>query len=57
EMAELSGALGVEFSPITLNYGSAMVGACVVANSKGALVGNISTTIELGHLEEALGLY
>ena len=40
----------------TLNYGSPMIGACCVANSKGALTGTQSTGIELGRLEEALGL-
>ncbi len=57
EMAELSQALKVDFTPITLNYGSAMVGSCVIANSKGAVVGNISTPIELGKLEDSLYLY
>ena len=57
EREELSKALKVEFSPITLNYGSAMVGSCVIANSKGAVVGNTSTPIELGRLEDALYLY
>jgi translation initiation factor 6 len=40
----------------TLNYGSPMIGACCVANSKGAVTGTASTGIELGRLEEALGL-
>lgn len=40
----------------TLNYGSPMIGACCVANSKGAVTGTASTGIELGRLEEALDL-
>ncbi len=40
----------------TLNYGSPMIGACCVANSKGAVTGTASTGIELGRLEDALGL-
>jgi len=40
----------------TLNYGSPMIGACCVANSKGAVAGTASTGIELGRLEDALGL-
>jgi translation initiation factor 6 len=40
----------------TLNYGSPMIGACCVANSKGAVTGTPSTGIELGRLEDALGL-
>jgi len=39
----------------TANYGSAMVGASVVANSKGAITGSQSTGIELGRIEDALG--
>ncbi len=57
EISKLSEALNVDFSPITLNYGSAMVGACIVANSSGALVGDNSTPIELGRLEDALHLF
>lgn len=41
----------------TLNHGAATVGACLVANSKGALVGESSTPVELGRLEDALHLY
>lgn len=40
----------------TLNYGTPIVGACLVANSKGAAVGYRSTPIELGRVEDALGL-
>jgi len=39
----------------TANYGSAMVGASVVANTKGAIAGSLSTGIELGRIEDALG--
>jgi len=39
----------------TANYGSAMVGASVVANTKGAVAGMLSTGIELGRIEDALG--
>jgi translation initiation factor 6 len=41
----------------TLNYGTPYVGACAVANSKGAYVGSRSTPIELGRLEDGLALY
>lgn len=40
----------------TANYGTPLVGACMIANSKGAVVGSISTPIELGRIEEALVL-
>lgn len=40
----------------TLNYGAPLVGACMIANSSGAVVGNKSTPIELGRVEDALSL-
>ena len=40
----------------TLNYGTPLVGACMVANSRGAVVGFKSTPIELGRIEDSLGL-
>ncbi len=40
----------------TLNYGAPMVGACMVANSKGAAIGFKSTPIELGRVEDALSI-
>ena len=39
----------------TANYGSPVIGACVVANSKGACAGTHTTGIEMGRLEEAFG--
>ena len=41
----------------TLNHGCRFVSPCVLANSKGAIVGDLSTPIEMGKLEEALDLY
>ncbi len=41
----------------SVNHGSRMVGAGVVANSKGAVVGDETTPIEMGKIEEGLGLY
>lgn len=40
----------------TVNYGTPMIGAGVVANSKGAAFGTSSTGIEKGRVAEALGL-
>jgi translation initiation factor 6 len=39
----------------TLNYGAPVLGASMIANSKGAAVGYRSTPIELGRVEDALG--
>ncbi len=39
----------------TVNHGSPVIGSGLVANTKGALIGNATTGIELGRIEEALG--
>lgn len=56
EMEALKEFFGVHVDIGTLNYGSPMIGASAVANSKGALTGTQTTGIELGRLEDALGL-
>jgi translation initiation factor 6 len=56
ELEALKEFFGVPVDIGTLNYGSPMIGACCVANSKGAVTGTVSTGIELGRLEEALDL-
>ncbi len=40
----------------TANYGVALLGACMIANSKGAVIGNKTTGIEMNRIEEALDL-
>ncbi|MGD0817733.1 MAG: translation initiation factor IF-6 [Methanomassiliicoccales archaeon] len=57
EFEVLHSVLKVKPAIGTLNYGSGMVGACIVANSKGGAVGFRSTPIELGRVEDALGIY
>ncbi len=57
EIALIADVLKVEAYRTTVNHGSRAVGAGIVANSKGAVVGDESTPIELGKIEEALGLY
>ena len=47
----------VEAVRTTLNHGVRTVSACALANSKGALVGDLTTPIEMGKLEDALALY
>lgn len=39
------------------NFGVGQVGACLVANSVGAVIGNHSTGIELGRIEDSLEIY
>jgi len=41
----------------TANFGVGQVGACLVANSTGAVIGIHSTGIELGRIEDALEIY
>jgi translation initiation factor 6 len=39
----------------TINHGTALIGAGLVANSRGALIGDASTAIEISRIEDALG--
>jgi translation initiation factor 6 len=39
----------------TVNHGSPVIGSGLVANSNGAIIGNLTTGIEMGRIEEALG--
>lgn len=57
EMEVLRATLRVPVVITTANYGAGQIGACMVANSHGAVVGSRSTPIELGRIEEGLGLY
>ena len=41
----------------TVNHGVRSVGAGIIANSKGAVVGDQTTPIEMGKIEDALVLY
>ncbi len=56
EMELIRRSLKVAAAIGTLNYGAPMVGACMIANSKGAVIGYKSTPIELGRVEDALDL-
>jgi translation initiation factor 6 len=55
EMALLKDVLRVPARTTTANYGTAQVGACVVANTRGAIIGSRTTPIEMGRIEEGLG--
>jgi len=56
DMALLKDIFKVNPRITTLNYGSPYVGASIVANSKGGVVGSRSTPIEQGRVEEALDI-
>ena len=57
ELKWLSELFRVPATVATLNYGTPYLGACAVANSKGAYVGSKSTPIELGRLDDGLSLF
>lgn len=46
-----------EVQRTTVNHGSKYVGSGIVSNSKGALVGDATTPIEMGRIEDGLVLY
>lgn len=47
--------LGADVMVGTVNHGTGLIGAGLVANARGALIGRGSTGIELSRIEEALG--
>jgi translation initiation factor 6 len=57
EKQQLERILKVEVHIATANYGTGLLGACMIANTKGAVVGEASTPIELGKIEDGLKLY
>lgn len=57
DVAFLKDVLKVEVVRSTVNHGSRMVGAGLLANSKGAILGDETTPIEMGRVEEGLVLY
>jgi translation initiation factor 6 len=56
-IAHLKDLFKVPVTLATLNYGTPWLGACAIANDKGAVVGEKSTPIEIGKLEDGLHLY
>jgi translation initiation factor 6 len=56
ELAKAEEVLGVPVQRSTANFGVPVVGACVVANSRGILVGRPTTPVEIVHLQEGLRL-
>lgn len=54
EIKLIEGVLKVKVGIGTLNRGSPFVGACVAANSSGAVVGSLSTPVEVTNLEDTL---
>ena len=57
EAAALEEVLGVPVHRSTANFGVPIVGACVVANSRGLLMGRPTTAVEISHLQEGLQIF
>lgn len=57
ELQVVGSVLKVPAKITTANYGTAQVGACLVANTKGAIVGARTTPIEIDRIQDGLGLY
>ena len=57
EKRTLEDIFGVNVMIGTVNHGSPVIGSGLVANSKGAIIGNLTTGIEMGRIEEALDLF
>lgn len=55
EKIQLEKLFGVNAMIGTINHGVPLIGSGLVANSKGAVIGNLTTGIEMGRIEEALG--
>ena len=56
EVGVVRDLLGVPVHRSTANFGVPIVGACLIANSKGFLVGRPTTPVEIVHLQEGLGI-
>ncbi|MCD6571877.1 MAG: translation initiation factor IF-6 [Thermoplasmata archaeon] len=55
EREQLESIFDVEVMIGTVNHGVPLIGSGLVANSKGAIIGSLTTGIELNRIEEALG--
>lgn len=56
ELKLIEGVLKVKARIGTASYGVPLVGACILSNSNGALTGSSTTPIEIGRIEDALGV-
>jgi len=54
EKRQLEKIFNVDVMIGTINHGVPLIGSGLIANTKGAIVGNLTTGIELGRIEEAL---
>ncbi len=54
ELKSLADFFKVQVKPGTANYGSIFVGSSMIANSKGVVVGDTTTPIEIGRVDDVL---
>lgn len=54
EIEMMEELFGVNVAKSTANHGSGWLGTCLIANTKGAVIGDRTTPIELGRIEEGL---
>jgi translation initiation factor 6 len=57
EAARVHELLGVPVHRSSANFGVPIVGACLVANSRGVLVGRPTTPVEIAHIQEGLAIF
>lgn len=57
DLALIQDVLKVEAGKGSVNHGSKYIGAGILCNSKGALIGEETTPIEMGKIEDGLVLY
>ncbi len=57
EVALVGRRLEVPVHRSTANFGVPIVGACLVANSRGFVVGRPTTPVEIVHLQDGFGVY
>ncbi len=57
EVAIAERRFGVPVHRSTANFGVPIVGACVVANSRGFVVGRPTTPVEIVHLQDGFGVF
>ena len=56
EFKNISEIFKIEIVTGTANYGTPLIGACLIANSKGVVTGTTTTGIELGRIEDGCNL-
>ncbi len=57
EAAKVEELLGVPVHRSSANFGVPVVGACLVANSRGVILGLPTTPVEIVHIQEGLALF